>query len=94
MKTVYMAVFLLVILTQPAFSFNCGNGKLLTEGMHKYQVIKDCGSPASSQIVWRSYSYVEEWVYIQRQYGKKQMFLVRIDSRGVVSEIIWLGESK
>lgn len=93
MKLKIMLIVYLLLLWSQAEAFNCGNGKLATSGMHKYQIIKDCGAPTFQQVVGY-YPFREEWVYITEQYGKRQMFLLKINSTGKVYDIIWLGEVK
>jgi hypothetical protein len=95
----FVLVLILSVFYSYAHGFNCGNGNLATEGMHKYQILKDCGKPASSQVVGYNYGrsairIVEEWVYITQEYGKRQMYLLKIGGGGIVREIVWLGEVK
>jgi len=99
-------IFLIVIILlcssgSSAYAFRCGDrGKNLTrEGMHKYQIIKDCGPPVSREIVGfdkrvNSYRIIEEWVYIINHYGNKQMYLLKFNRDGVVVDIEWLGEQE
>ncbi|UCF90483.1 MAG: DUF2845 domain-containing protein [Desulfobacterales bacterium] len=82
-------------------AFRCGYGgkNLASEGMHKYQVLKDCGPPISKEIVGvdekgGSCRIIEEWLYIISDYGHKQMYLIKFDGKGIAVEIDWLGEQK
>jgi hypothetical protein len=82
-------------------AFSCGknNSNLANVGMHKNQILKDCGPPASREAVgWDKRGgkirIAEEWTYIQNNYGKRQMYLLRINGQGYVAEIEWLGEVK
>ena len=82
-----------------AYAFRCGDGgrNLASEGMHKYQILKDCGSPISKEIVGvdkkgGSYRIVEEWLYVIGNYGHKQMYLIKFDGKGIAVQIDWLGE--
>lgn len=82
-------------------AFRCGDfgRNLATEGMHKYQILKDCGPPVSKQIVGvdvigDSYRIVEEWLYIIEDYGHKQMYLLKFHGKGIAVKIDWLGEQK
>ena len=47
------AIAILTGLASPASAFRCGDfGKYLAyEGMHKYQILKDCGEPYSREDV-------------------------------------------
>ena len=82
-----------------AYAFRCGeyNQLLASEGMHKYQILKDCGQPDIKENVGvdnrhGSYKIVEEWIYIMKQNNKDQMYLIKFDSNGVAKSIEWLGE--
>jgi hypothetical protein len=82
-----------------ANAFNCGadGSKLATKGMNKYQILSDCGPPASKEAVGfdkkgGQYRIVEHWLYIINEYGHKQMYLLKINGEGIVDEIEWLGE--
>ena len=82
-------------------AFRCGDGgrNLASKGMHKYQILKDCGPPVSKEIVGvdekdGSYRIVEQWLYIINDYGHKQMYLIKFDGKGIAVEIDWLGEQK
>ena len=83
------------------YAFHCGDGGryLAAEGMHKYQILKDCGPPVSKEIIGLdkkggSYRIAEEWLYIINNYGHKQMYLLKFDEKGILVEIDWLGEQK
>lgn len=91
----------LVGLAQPAEAFRCGEGNryLATEGMHKFQILKDCGPPASREVVGvdrqhGSYRDIEEWLYIIEDHGRQQMYLIKFDREGVAARIEWLGAQK
>ena len=50
-----------------------------------------------SQVVGYNYGagkirIVEEWVYVIKTYGNKQMYLLKIGGNGVVAKIEWLGK--
>jgi hypothetical protein len=100
MKTL-LVVLMILFLSVSAGAFNCGpnNQKLATKGMSKYQILKDCGGPVSSQVVGYDIRgsrlrIVEEWVYITESYGVRQMYLLKINGKGVVADIEWLGDVK
>ena len=103
-KIIFLATMLIFFLLCSAvytYAFRCGDGgrNLAREGMHKYQILKDCGSPVSKEIIGvdekgGSYRIVEEWLYIINEYGHKQMYLIKFDGKGIVVEIDWLGEQK
>ena len=92
--------FISCIVTQ-SYAFRCGNlGKnLVRKGMHKQQIINDCGQPNSKEIVGinetgNSTRIVEEWTYIIHENAYDQMYLIRFDENGLAAEIKWLGEYK
>ncbi len=92
---------LLCISAVYTYAFRCGDGGkyIATKGMHKDQLLKDCGRPESKEIVGvdkkgGSYRIVEEWLYIVKYYGKKQMYLLKFNRKGILVEIDWLGEQK
>jgi len=99
---VVMAMTTVLWLTAPiasALAMRCGKG-LVSEGDHKYEVLATCGQPLSREKVgidhkrvgeWR---IVEEWLYVIKRYGHKQMYLLKFDGSGLVREIKWLGEKK
>ena len=75
-----------------AHAFRCGDGKLASKGMHKYQILKDCGPPVSKEVVGvdkngGSYRIVEEWLYIVNQYGYNQMYLIKFDGNGIAVDV-------
>ena len=83
------------------YAFRCGTLRrnLAREGMHKYQILKDCGPPSLKETVGLdrrggSYRIIEEWLYIINEYGHKQMYLIKFDGNGIAVEIKWLGEQK
>jgi hypothetical protein len=83
------------------YAFRCGTGgrNLAMKGMHKYQILKDCGPPVSKEIVGldrrgESYRIIEDWLYIINKYGVKQMYLIRFDGNGIAVKIKWLGKQK
>ncbi|MCM2264286.1 MAG: DUF2845 domain-containing protein [Desulfuromonadales bacterium] len=82
-----------------SYAFRCGDGNryLATEGMHKYQILKDCGEPYSREDVGYdknhgSYRVIEEWIYIIEDTGNKQMYLIKFDRNGIADSVEWLGE--
>ena len=82
-------------------AFRCGDGDkyLATKGMHKYQILKDCGPPESKEIVGvdkkgGAYRIAEEWLYIITTRGQNQMYLLKLDEKGILVEIDWLGEQE
>ena len=84
-----------------AHAFNCGEGGryLATTGMHKYKILKNCGPPMHKEKVGvdikkRSVRIIEEWVYIVDWYGHKNMYMLRINAKGVVAEIVYMGEKE
>lgn len=101
-KIIIMLVLLISFFVSaiPLYAFRCGNMDryIAREGMHKYQVLADCGSPVSKEIVGvdkqghGSYRIVEEWVYIISEYGRRQMYLLKFDGSGIVVKIDYLGE--
>jgi hypothetical protein len=85
------------LVTAHAQAFRCGkyNDKLATEGMHKYQILADCGEPASRELVgYENNRIIEEWLYIIDDGLNNQMYLVRFDRNGLAVRIEWLGEVK
>lgn len=103
MKKIIVILVLLILFfvtTTPSYAFRCGNldRNVASEGMHKYQILKDCGSPVSKEIVgvdrqsYGSYRIVEEWLYVVSEYGHKQMYLIKFDGKGKVVKIDYLGE--
>jgi hypothetical protein len=96
------AIFgLQLCVTSPAFAFRCGPGLrlLASEGMHKQEILKDCGPPASREIVGvdedeGSHRIIEEWVYVIDERGHQQVYLVKFDSGNMAVGIEWLGEKK
>ncbi len=102
-KVIILAVALTLFYLSAFYSyaFYCGKGGryLAREGMHKYQILKDCGAPVLKEIVGvdkkgGSYRIVEEWLYIIKTYGHKQMYLLKFDGKGILVEIDSLGEQK
>ena len=82
-----------------AYAFRCGtvNQNLAAEGMHKQQILNECGPPFTKEIVgvdefWISSRIVEEWIYIINEYGYKHMYIIKFDGNGKAVEIEWLGE--
>lgn len=97
----FIFCLILALLPVSTWAFNCGfgNRSIATNGMHKYQVLKECGSPISAQVVGLQRTIggvriVEEWVYVTESYGKRQMYLLKIGADGRVKTIDWLGEVK
>lgn len=91
----------LIALAAPAQAFRCGEGNrfLASEGMHKYQILKDCGPAASEEIVGvdergGSHRIVEEWLYVVDDRGRNQLYLIKFDRDGVAVRIEWLGAEK
>lgn len=83
------------------YAFRCGEGNryIATEGMHKYQILKDCGEPYSREDIGYdkkhgSYRVMEEWVYIINDTGNNQMYLIKFDRDGIADSIEWLGEQR
>jgi hypothetical protein len=97
MKTLMVVIG--VLMAFPCYPFTCESGKLAREGMHKYEVVKNCGPPQSAEKVGFSNTVkgvrvVEEWVYIVKgRGGIKQVYLLQINGVGVVSEIQWIGQT-
>ena len=99
LKFVLAVLTLIILSVGNTDAFNCGKDgrKLATKGMNKHQILKDCGPPLSREAVGfdkkgGKYRIIEEWVYVINEYGHKQMYLLKIDDKGVVAEIEWLGE--
>ena len=95
---VFLSIF---VAASSVYAFRCGPGgrNIAREGMHKYQVLKDCGQPISRETIGLdrsggSYRFIEEWVYIEEDYGRKQMYIIRFNEKGIAGEIEWLGEQK
>jgi hypothetical protein len=95
----WIIILSVLLFSYTSYAFNCGanNNRLATEGMHKYQILKECGAPLHSQVVGYNYGagkirIVEEWVYIIKAHGIKQMYLLKIGGNGVVAKIEWLGK--
>lgn len=94
-------VILVFSLSTIAYAFRCGEGGrlLADEGMHKYEILKDCGAPVSKEVTaikehGDSIQKIEEWLYIVDEYGHKQMYLIKFNEKGIASKIDWLGEQK
>jgi hypothetical protein len=94
------AVLLSGICIQAATShaFRCGDGGrlLASEGMHKYQILKDCGPPLAQEVVGidkrvGSERIIEEWLYLVEEGTQRQYYLIRFDRNGVAESIEWLG---
>ncbi len=76
-------------------AFRCGsrNQNLATEGMHKFQILADCGEPASREVVgYEKNRVIEEWLYIIDDTVNRQMYLIRFDQEGIAEKIEWLGK--
>ena len=97
---VWAAVLILLCGTiTSAYAFRCGkvNQNLAAEGMHKQQILNECGPPFTREIVGFDESgissrIVEEWIYIINEYGYKHMYIIKFDGNGKAVEIDWLGE--
>lgn len=97
--TICTAVLSLALI-EPALAFRCGESgnNLAQEGMHKYEILKDCGSPYSKEIVGRDLReedrgpIYEEWIYLLTHYHPNQMYLIRFDRDGYAREIRYLGD--
>lgn len=101
MKRYLVLALLFCFTTSPSHAFRCGDGNryIASEGMHKHQILKDCGEPASREIIGYdkrlgSYRQVEEWVYIIYDTGNEQVYLIKFDKNGIAKSIEWLGEKK
>lgn len=98
MKVVIVLASLLTCscyLAMPATAFRCGerNNKVATEGMHKYQILADCGEPASRDLVgYEKNRVIEEWLYIIDDGVNRQMYLIRFNQDGYAVKIEWLGK--
>ena len=99
MKKYIILATILGLFTSTSYAFRCGEGNryLATEGMHKHQILKDCGEPFSREVIGYdkksgSYRQVEEWVYIIEDTGNEQVYLIRFDRDGIAKSIEWLGE--
>lgn len=82
-------------LVSSAYAFRCGsrNQNLATEGMHKFQILADCGEPASREVVgYDKNRVIEEWLYIIDDSVNQQMYLIRFDQEGIAKQIEWLGK--
>ncbi|MCK5609245.1 DUF2845 domain-containing protein [Candidatus Pacearchaeota archaeon] len=84
-----------------AHAFRCGEGgrNLAREGMHKNEILNDCGEPEVREVVGvdksgGSYRKVEEHVYIIKTYGHKRAYHLRYDEKGVLIDIDDLGDQK
>lgn len=102
-KSIILASSLAVLcgFASAAQAFRCGEGNkyLASEGMHKYQILKDCGEPYLREDVGYdkkngSYRVMEEWVYIINDTGNNQMYLIKFNKDGIADSIEWLGEQK
>ena len=99
--TRFIAAFLLLLLgclmwlVPVSHAFRCGsrNQNLATEGMHKFQILADCGEPASREVVgYEKNRVIEEWLYIIDDSVNQQMYLIRFDQEGIADKIEWLGK--
>jgi len=82
----------------PSYAFRCGHNlnRIATVGMHKYKVLKDCGTPASKEIIGidsrgRLSRIVEQWLYVINAYGNRQLYLIKFDRHDIAQEIVWMG---
>ncbi len=96
-----IAFLSILMAASSAYAFRCGpeGQKLARKGMHKYQILKDCGPPISSETVGidkrgGSYRFIEEWVYIVKSNGRKYMYIIRFDDKGIAGQIKYLGEQR
>lgn len=94
----YLITILVILLTIPtmANAFICGNN-LASEGMSKYQILTNCGSPASKERVGvdysnSSYRVIEKWLYIVNEYGNHQMYLIEFNGEGTAVKIEYIGK--
>lgn len=86
-----------VMVSTPAHAFRCGsrNQYLASEGMHKFQILADCGEPASREIVGEEKNrLLEEWLYIIDDSVNRQMYLIKFNRDGYVDRIEWLGKAQ
>lgn len=82
-------------LIMPAMAFRCGEraNKIATEGMHKYQILADCGEPTSRDLVgYEKSRIIEEWLYIIDDGVNRQMYLIRFNPDGYAVKVEWLGK--
>ena len=97
----FIGGFLLLVcaamVAAPALAFRCGshNQYLAAEGMHKFQILADCGEPVSREIVGEEKNRIlEEWLYIIDDSVNLQMYLIKFDRDGYADKIEWLGKVK
>ena len=77
------------------FGFGSHNQSLATEGMHKFQILADCGEPVSREIVGEEKNrLLEEWLYIIDDSVNEQMYLIKFNRDGYAEKIEWLGKVK
>jgi hypothetical protein len=94
----YLITILVILLTIPtmANAFICGNN-LASEGMSKYQILSNCGSPALKERVGSDYSnssyrIIEKWLYVVNEYGNQQMYLIEFNGDGIAVKIDYIGK--
>lgn len=95
LTTLLFLLSCLLGLVSSAYAFRCGsrNQNLASEGMHKFQILADCGEPDSREIVGEEKNrLLEEWLYIVDDTVNKQMYLIKFDNQGYVDKIEWLGK--
>ena len=86
-----------LVLPGNAWAFRCGsrNQYLASEGMHKFQILADCGEPVSREVVGEEKNrLLEEWLYIIDDSVNRQMYLIKFDNEGYAEKIEWLGPIK
>lgn len=100
MRRAFLLLFLLACsmdFATSAYAFRCGsrNQYLASEGMHKFQILADCGEPASREVVGEEKNrLLEEWLYIIDDSVNRQMYLIKFDNEGYAEKIEWLGPIK
>ncbi len=106
MKKVLMVLVVLCLSVTHAYAFRCGEGErnLAREGMHKSEVLMDCGEPAATEVTGvrvrgsahrpREISKIVEQTYIIKSYGQKRVYHLKYDENGILDDINYLGVQK
>lgn len=105
MKKIIIILAVLFFATN-VYAFRCGEygRNLAREGMHKSEVLMDCGEPAAREVTGvrikgtrhrpREVSKIEEQTYIIKEYGQKRVYRLKYDEDGVLDDIDYLGVQK
>ena len=84
MKTLIHILIIFCLVVPDVWAFRCKGryGRIATEGMSKYEILKDCGNPKYQEVVeinekrsksgrHRSIRFKENFIYEKEIYGRK-----------------------